>query len=283
MQTAVSILIANFNNGHYFREAFQSLLQQTCENWEAVVIDDCSTDGSPQIIASLIKDDPRFRYYENPQNLGYQKTLLRAIALSRAEIFGRLDPDDTLSPEALRLSLEAHRRNPQAGLVYSDLRVCDEQLVLKWIHSSEVVNVLDQKYYNLNGEISPFSTFKKVIYEKTSGIDISIRRAEDKDIYMKMCEVAPVVYLPAILYNYRHLSTGLSTGNNEFTAFFWHWAALVKMMDRRHVNLEDVFLEHIGKRSDLNEMIRQRNMQIRCFENNLLGRFIAVLIGRKFN
>lgn len=64
-------------------------MNQICENWEAMVMADCSTDDSREIIRSLISDDPRFRYDENTVNMGYQKTLLRCIALSKDEVFGR--------------------------------------------------------------------------------------------------------------------------------------------------------------------------------------------------
>ena len=52
-----SILIANYNNGKYFKECYHSLINQTYENWEVIIIDDASTDNSVEIIESLIKDD----------------------------------------------------------------------------------------------------------------------------------------------------------------------------------------------------------------------------------
>ncbi|WP_226063957.1 glycosyltransferase family 2 protein [Kaistella polysaccharea] len=277
----ISILIANYNNGHFFKDAFESLQRQTFKNWEAVIIDDCSTDNSVELITEMIKGDSRFRFYQNAINVGYQNTIVRAISLAKAEIFGRLDPDDTLHPEAIQHSLEAHRLNPEAGLVYSDWDKFDRNWVFQDHHKSEPVPELNKKYYNLYGEISPFSTFKMEIYNKTSGVDISIRRAEDKDIYMKMCELAPVVYIPSVLYNYRHHSGGLSTGDNALKAEFSHWCALVKMLDRRQVNLEDVFSEHIVSRSVLNKFIRKEKKEKRWLHNNLIGRILASAFRRK--
>ena len=98
MEPKFSLLIANFNNGHYFSDCFRSLIAQTEKNWEAIVIDDASTDNSVEIISEMIKGDERFRFFQNEKNLGYQHTLVRAIELSQAEIFGRLDPDDALYP-----------------------------------------------------------------------------------------------------------------------------------------------------------------------------------------
>ncbi len=282
MPPEISILLANYNNGHYFQDAFDSLLQQTFHNWEAIIIDDCSTDDSVEVIQNLIKGDKRFRFFKNEVNRGYQQTIVRAISLSNAEIFGRLDPDDTLSPDAIEISMEIHLKNPEAGLVYSDLAVRGENMEFWWKHSSKQISRLDEKYYNLNGEISPFATFKKSVYKLTSGLDPFIRRAEDKDIYMKMCETAPVVYIPKMLYNYRQHDGGLSTGENELKSIFWHWVALSRMMDRRKINLEGIFVENFVDRQIVKNAISERELQIKWFKNNWLGRFLGKALGKNF-
>lgn len=241
----ISVLMANYNNGHFFREAFESLINQTYQHWEAIVIDDASTDDSVAVIREIIKNDTRFRFYQNPVNYGYQKTVKRAIELSKAEIFGRLDPDDALHPEALRVSVRAHLENPAVGLVYSNIIYCDSALVPQHVSKGKQIESLDESYYNLDGTIWPFSTFKRKIYDRTSGIDISNRRAEDQDLYMKMCDAAPVKYIDADTYYYRIHDGGLSTQANVEKAFFWQWVAIVKRAERISGNVEDMFLKHL--------------------------------------
>lgn len=277
----ISILLANYNNGHYFKDAFDSLIAQTYQNWEAIVIDDCSTDDSVEVIKETIKGDQRFRFFQNSENLGYQRTIIRAISLSNAALFGRLDPDDTLEPNAVELSVKAHEENAAAGLVYSDIAIRGEDMKFWWRHSSQQIYELNEKYYALVGEISPFATFKRSIYNLTSGIDPSIRRAEDKDIYMKMCEVAPVVHIPKMLYNYRQVAGSLSTNENEMKAVFWHWVALTKMMDRRGTNIEDVFVRHFVDQQAVTEARLKRERQIKWIKNSWTGRLIARLMGRE--
>ena len=240
----ITILIANYNNGHFFTDCFNSLITQTEQNWEAIVIDDCSTDNSVEIIKILIAEDTRFRFFQNEENLGYQKTLIRGIDLSEAPIFARLDPDDALTCDAIELSIKTHEENPNAGLVYSNFIYCDKDLKEIKPHKCQQIEVLDDKYYNFRGEISHFATFKKSYYKSTTGIDPFIKRAEDKDIYMKMCEIAPVKYIDKDLYFYRVHNGGLSTNSNAEKALFWHWVALIKMAERRNINIEDLFIEH---------------------------------------
>lgn len=254
---SISILIANYNNGNYFRDCYQSLISQTNPNWEAIVIDDCSTDDSVQVIRNLISNDCRFHFYQNKVNKGYQRTILKGIQLSNHEIFARLDPDDALTSDAIELSLQTHNNNPEVGLVYSNLFVCDSNLKIKNKQSAKQIDELNIDYLNFKGEISHFASFKKNIYHLTTGIDPFIKRAEDKDIYMKMCEVAPVKHIDKELYLYRRHSGGISTNDNSDKALFWHWVALIKMAERRNINIEELFIEHYMQKGEYRDNIKR--------------------------
>ena len=240
----ISILIANYNNGHFFKDCFDSLIAQTEQNWEAIVIDDCSTDNSVEIIENLIIGEQRFRFIKNEENIGYQKTLIRGIELSETPIFARLDPDDALKPKAIELSLEAFSSNNEIGMTYTGFIYCDEKLNELKEHHCKQIESLNTDYYGFRGEISHFACFRKEVYNKTTGIDTFIKRAEDKDIYMKMCEIAEVKLIDNPQYLYRIHSGGVSNNKNSEKALFWHWVALIKMAERRNINIEDLFIEH---------------------------------------
>jgi glycosyltransferase involved in cell wall biosynthesis len=264
----ISILIANYNNGIFFEDCYKSLVAQTSADWEAIVFDDCSTDDSVQIITEKIADDQRFRFYQNEENIGYQKTLIKAVELSEAEIFGRLDPDDALHPCAISAMLEAHQQLPEAGLIYSNFTICDEQLKPLKTHYAAQVQGLDEKYLNFDSEISHFATFKKSVYLQTGGFDPINKRAEDKDMYMKMCEVAPVKHLDEALYLYRMHSGGSSSHSNEEKALFWHVVALIKMSERRNINIEDVFVDKFVPRTFAELELEQERAKIKRVKNS---------------
>ena len=253
----ISIIIANYNNGDYFTDCYKSLINQTSDDWEAIIVDDCSTDHSVEIISQLIKDDPRFSFQCNEKNIGYQQTLLRGIALSKTPLFARLDPDDALAPAAVKSSIMAHADHPEVGLVYSNFVFCDENLKQGEVHKGRQIEDLNTSYFNFHGEISHFASFKRGIYDLTTGIDSFIKRAEDKDIYMKMCEVAPVKYIDENLYLYRVHEKGISNGDNREKALFWHWVALIKMAERRGLCIEDLFVQNYVPREVLSEKIRR--------------------------
>src|SRR5690606_31767280 len=185
------------------------------------------------------------------------QTLIKGIELSQTALFARLDPDDALAPRAIEVALKAHADYPEVGLVYSNFTFCDEDLNPVSVHKGVQINNLDEKYLNFKGEISHFSSFKKDIYLRTTGIDTFIKRAEDKDIYMKMCEVGPVKHIDEDLYLYRVHQQGASSGLNVSRALFWHWVALIKMSERRGINIEDLFVDSFILKIEANEKLRR--------------------------
>src|ERR1700690_716768 len=98
-----SVLIANYNNGKYFKDCYDSLISQTYNNWEEIILDYKSTDDSLEVIKTLIKEDERFKLFENEKNYGCGYTKRKCAELATGEICGFVDPDDAIVPEALEL------------------------------------------------------------------------------------------------------------------------------------------------------------------------------------
>ena len=105
----VSIVIPVFNAGTYLDLTLQSVLQQTYENYEVILVDDCSSDGSRERISSYL--DPRFRLFINEQNRGIAFSRNRAIAESRGKYIAILDHDDIMLPKRLEHQVEYLEKN----------------------------------------------------------------------------------------------------------------------------------------------------------------------------
>lgn len=240
-----SILIANYNNGKYFQDCWQSLVNQTHDDWEAIIVDDCSTDNSFDIICKITNGDPRAKIFKNESNQGCGYTKRRCAELATADIFGFLDPDDTINENALELMRNEFQKNENAVLIYSKHKVCDEFLVnSNMTYELKQVDSFDSMYFNSSGIISAFACFKKSAYRKTEGIDPYMLRAVDQDLYLKLYEVGEVVALNEYLYNYRIHSNGISTGNqssNISLAIYWQWFAINSAAKRRGVYVEKLF------------------------------------------
>lgn len=238
-----SILIAQYNNGQYFKDCYDSIIAQSHKNWEVIIVDDCSTDDSVDLMRNVIGNDPRFIIEVFKENKGCGAAKRRCAELAIGDLCAFLDPDDAITPEALQEMVSAHEKYPDHALVYSKPFTCDHLLqVVDERKSKQVLND-DPYFFNLEGHVFAFISYKNAFYKKTVGIDSYLQRAVDQDLVFKLYEVGPFHFLDKTLYKYRIHANGISTNNNKDKAYFWHWVAIIDAAKRRNINIENLFLE----------------------------------------
>ena len=218
-----SILIAHFNNSVFFKDCYQSIINQTFANWEAIVLDDGSEEHEKLAVQKLIANDPRFQYYENEKNSGVGFTKAKLIELATGEICGFLDPDDALTETAIETAMTHFIKDQSIVLTYSRLMFCDSHLKPQKTNSA-AKQILNGNLYFFNAPIiiNHFVCFKKAVYEKTEKIDASKKIAEDQDLYLKMYEKGKVKFIDEINYHYRTHSGGISQNDNKKKSYeYW--------------------------------------------------------------
>jgi glycosyltransferase involved in cell wall biosynthesis len=134
----VSIGIPLYNAERYIRPALEAIIVQTFTDFEVVISDNASTDGTPDICKEFVARDPRFRLFRNEKNLGAAYNFNRVFELSRAPLFRWAAYDDLMGPRALEVCVEALRRTPDAVLAYPRSVIIDEEG--KWVED------YDEKY-----------------------------------------------------------------------------------------------------------------------------------------
>jgi len=205
-----SVLMANYNNGKYLAEAIESVLRQTYQNWELLIMDDCSTDNSREIIEKFSKLDERIGSFYNRHNLGYIEVLGVLTQAAKGEIMAIIDSDDALVSPALEKVVEVYDANPSVGFVYTNFKFCDNDLrPIKDGFSRQIPHGGSEIFDYYVGHLK---TFKSSDYRKTSGFDNDILYAEDRDLILKMEEVTEFYFLDEILYWYRKTPTSQTTG-----------------------------------------------------------------------
>ena len=203
-----SVLIANHNHGDYLMDAIESVKAQTYAHWEIVIVDDGSTDNSFELYAELDKDS-RIKVFRNEENRGCGFTKRRCLEMAQGELCGFLDADDCLVENALEVMVEAHQSHPECSLIYSQMYLVDPQMNIIKVSEHQRALLPGETFLTCHGigVISHFVTFKKACYDKTEGMDESLRIAEDVDLYFKLEEVGETMFLPKPLYYYR-IDTG---------------------------------------------------------------------------
>src|SRR5688500_2764886 len=114
-EPTVSVLMTAYNRARYIGAAMQSVLASTFSDFELVVVDDGSTDGTPAIVRAMAAHDGRVRVYQNEQNLGDYPNRNRAAELARGTWLKYVDADDYIYPTGLTVMLDMMSRFPQAG------------------------------------------------------------------------------------------------------------------------------------------------------------------------
>lgn len=257
-----SLLIAQYNNGKYFEDCYKSIMAQTYTNWEAIIVDDCSTDDSVEQMKNLIGDDSRFKVFSNDENKGCGFTKRKCAELASGEICGFLDPDDAITETAMEEMIRTHSELLDVGLVYSNFIYCDENLEPQKVHEQKMVANFLPDFFNSDGAISAFASFKNSFYKKSSGIDAFLQRAVDQDLYLKLYEVGNVFYLNKTFYHYRQHNGGISTNTNNEKAYFWKWVVILDAAKRRNFNIENLFYEETSK------SFRQKALEIEIYNYN---------------
>ena len=116
---AVSIIVAAFNHARFARPLVRSSRQQTFANFEVVLVDDGSTDGTLEAWKRLAGDDPRFRFYDQP-NAGVVAARNRGVELARAPLVTIVDSDDLLPCRRTQRLVDALAAQPDAPLAWGD-------------------------------------------------------------------------------------------------------------------------------------------------------------------
>jgi glycosyltransferase involved in cell wall biosynthesis len=121
----VSVCIPVYNGARVVTESITSVLHQTFEDFELVVVDNASSDGTPEVIQAF--EDPRIRFVQNPSNIGAEPNWNRALSLTEGEFVKLLCADDILRPECLAQQVEILTRHPEVAFVAGQRHVIDEE------------------------------------------------------------------------------------------------------------------------------------------------------------
>jgi|GEM_PF-6064585 len=211
-QPLVSICIPNYNNGQFVGEAIQSALDQTYQNIEVIVVDNCSTDESWRLINSF--NDFRLKVYRNSQNIGMYPNFMEAAKYTNGKYIKFICSDDWIVNNYLERSLpyfddfNIKLITSSQGRYYQDFKKFGP--IRK--RPGKGVNIVNPKesrtlfLMNTNPVGNPTCVIiRKDEFLRQRGFDLSLKYCNDYDLWMRISMANKVVYLPEILsYERKH-------------------------------------------------------------------------------
>ena len=209
--TLISVIIPVYNGEKTIRETIDSVIKQTFDNFELIVINDGSTDSTLDIVNSI--QDSRIKVFSY-DNAGQSASRNWGISLAKGEYISFIDADDLWTPDKLESQLKALQENPQASVAYSWTDWIDESGNLRdrGTHITENGYVYEQLL--LNNFIANGSNvlIKSEAIKETGGFETSLIPAEDWDMWIRLASRYHFVAVPYPQILYR-VYTSSSSGN----------------------------------------------------------------------
>lgn len=156
----VSVIMPSWNTSNFIAESIQSVIDQTYENWELIIVDDCSTDNTDEVVAKF--KDKRIRYFKNEKNSGAALSRNRALREARGEWIAFLDSDDLWSPDKLEHQINFMNKHGYT-LSYTEYEKIDEESkpLQIYVYGPEKINKRKMYNYDYIGQLTMMYSAKE--------------------------------------------------------------------------------------------------------------------------
>jgi len=202
----VSVVCPAYNCGLFIKPALESVFSQSYRPIEVIVVDDGSTDSTPELIKVY-----REVWYLRQANLGASAARNNGIRAARGEYVAFLDLDDLWTPEKLSDQVVALESCPEAGFGFSDMRLFsssgDEELTMfqkyqltaeyfghEWMVERAVAKLVMMNFIPTSSVVA-----RKTALTEAGGFDEQFRKSEDWDLWLRMALRQPIIYSPKLL------------------------------------------------------------------------------------
>lgn len=194
----VSIVLPVYNGEAYLRQSMESVLAQTYENWELIVVDDCSTDGSPAIMEEFAGKDSRVRVIRNQVNQRLPESLNIGFRQAVGEYFTWTSDDNMYLPDAIETMASVLDSRPEYGLVYCDMEYIDEAGRVTGGTANNGGNI------RLDNCVGACFLYRREAALAAGEYDRDLEMVEDYDYWLRLSHRFPLYHLPVCKYRYRY-------------------------------------------------------------------------------
>ncbi len=205
----ISVVMPVHNALPYLHQSINSIVGQTFRDFEFVILDDASTDGSSELLQAWAQKDKRIKLHRSDQPLGLSASSNQVVRKSSLPIVARMDGDDIAHPDRLKRQWEIISERPDVAVVGT---LCDGIDA-----AGRVVRPRDRWRLVRRSAYIPFphgsAMFRRDMFEAAGGYDETAVGGEDQDLFLRMSTKGRVLTLPDVLYSYRYHSTNATLFN----------------------------------------------------------------------
>lgn len=205
-KTLVSIIIPTYNRANLIGESLDSVLAQTYQNWECIIIDDGSTDNTDDIVESYLKKDSRFKYHHRPSKMSKGANSCRnyGFEICNGNYINWFDDDDVMLQDFIKIKIEAFDIN--SNLVIGSHYVVDKDLNNRKLVEMKEQSYLFKDYFSWNLKLITCSVMirKEFLIDKTL-FNEKLKRGQETEFFSRLFFKMPsdtykIVDIPLFLY-----------------------------------------------------------------------------------
>ena len=199
----ISIIMAVYNEETYIKDSVKSILNQSFKNFELIIIDDGSIDGTTQIINSF--NDSRIRLIKNEENLGLTKSLNRGLKVAEGKYIARMDADDIALPDRLKVQFNYLEKELDVGVLGGQaIQFYDDNFKKVLKHKVTSFKEIKATLFCNNPMIhSTIMIRKSILVENNITYDETMKASQDYEMWIRLSSYTKIVNLSNILILYR--------------------------------------------------------------------------------
>ena len=215
----ISVIMAAYNSEKYIAEAIESVLKQTFNNFELIIINDASADKTLDIIKEYAEKDKRIKLINHKQNKGISETRNDGIKEAKGKYIAIHDSDDISKPERFKLQADYLKSHPKCGVVGSHIEIFDDTI-------KKIVSL--RKYPEKDSDLrkmiffscpiaQPVSMIRAEVFKKLGLYDKRYPPTEDLDLWFRIGTLYEFASIPKVLLVYRYYPNSSSWGKIRTT------------------------------------------------------------------
>ncbi|PRX14365.1 glycosyltransferase family 2 protein [Nonlabens ulvanivorans] len=223
LNNLISIILPVYNGQKYVRECIESCIKQSYENWELIVVNDCSTDSTLELIEEYSKKDPRILIVNNKTNQKLPKSLNVGHQMAKGELMTWISHDNIFDINFLE-RMRYHLNSTRSDIVYSDFQIIDKEEVITGTRKlSSLDNLL------LGNPIQASFLYKREVFKSLNGYDENLFLVEDYDFWLRASLNFKFSHCNEQLYFFRKHESSLTENINRNTTKFQQYSKALTM------------------------------------------------------
>jgi len=213
----VSVIMAVKDGEKYLRQAVDSIVQQTFHDFEFIIINDCSTDGSMKILNEYT--DRRLRIYSNEENIGLTRSLNIALGYARCEYIARMDADDICLPDRFKMQVNFLNAHPDVSVVGTGFMMIEEDgTPIREGHFPMDDDLIRWALCFYNPIVHPSVMMRLSTIKQVGGYDPALAQSQDYDLWWRLSFISKLANLESIFVFLRQHPGQITSvhRNNQF-------------------------------------------------------------------